>query len=426
MYHATDSQSLHYMDPLVRYESEEEDVSESDNAFSPVPSQRTPETRAPSDVSADESNISEGDTIRRLLSPYSPDSAARPVSIGTAKRSSGATATFIGDSFLDRGDLWPPKGLSRSESGASASVFYDEEFDLLVAEQVIYIEPHSRPNVIKISPPAAEPEVSKRRSRETRYAYRNSAVNSMGEVEIPWQTSTDDTRSLRDISESRGPPARPVLRAINTAIPNSKELSQKAIPKQTVSGDIAPLHPLPPSFSRPFPDKNTRRRLPSDASQRPRSTYSASSANLYPSATKPSPYPNDDSPDKPYVPLNLQRTTSNSSSKVAYYSSPTFYPERKDSWSTTPALAPNAVKHSATSSVSVSSLSDRAVEAQGGKSLKGKITRVKSLRQMRRNRGEGDTTERSPSESAVSPSSSVKGFGLGFGKLGRRKTTLTK
>ena len=184
-----DCLDLDYMKPQQlphRYDSEEEDVSESehsghDHAYSPVESYQPPEP-FDSDLSADElSNVdaTELSTYPGLLSPFpSVGKASRPVSMDTLKRSSGAT--FVADSYIfDHDDdviielpspnstsplhspmflqptvYVPPESLpSRSpSSGSSASGSSVDDMDVLVAEQVTYVEPITKPHLIQISP----------------------------------------------------------------------------------------------------------------------------------------------------------------------------------------------------------------------------------------------------------------------------------
>lgn len=459
MYHATEPHDLHCMSQLARYESDEEDVSESDHAFSPVDSQPAPGA-LDSDLSADESSIPDVDP--HLLSPYCPGKDSRPVSMDTVKRSSGAT--LVGDSFLlDQNDGMvvelPPtvyvpqpeskhQHLSRSASGAS--VFSDDEpADLLVAEKVTYMEPHTRPNVIIISPfagqsgpgPGPDPGVSARRSQEMKRAYRNSSVNSMGEIEIPQQEPADDA-SLANISEDRDMREREDEHArlppIDTTTPtppdsSDTDLSPRAVLPEhtTAASDLPATHAISPqpqpsqrpiSFSRPFADKTglpTRPRLAADTSRRPASVRSTSSAStgLYTPSAPDSPYPAEDTRSRAgssTLNLALTSTMSNSSSPVPNYSSPTFYRDRTGSaYSTTttttasscstlgmgtgtgrsPYLLRNqAVKHSAAASTSAASLragSDGSGPGPEEKSLKKKASRGKSLRRMRHKSGLG-------------------------------------
>ncbi|PYH97402.1 hypothetical protein BO71DRAFT_396236 [Aspergillus ellipticus CBS 707.79] len=194
----TTSLDLDYLNQQLlprRYESEEEDASESelggyDHAFSPV------KTGAPfdSDTSADElSNMNSPESpvdkggFGRLLPSYSSGKQSRPVSIDTVKRSSGTT--LVPDSYIfdDDDDVIielpsPPEATSplqspiflqptvyqppapglpqdQSRSPSPALSEPDDESDVFVAEQVTLIEPHAKPNLILISPVSDGPVV---------------------------------------------------------------------------------------------------------------------------------------------------------------------------------------------------------------------------------------------------------------------------
>ncbi|KAK1144426.1 hypothetical protein N8T08_005579 [Aspergillus melleus] len=165
-----------------RYESDEEDISEpelggQENAFSPVESFKARD----SDASADElSNADPAESnMACLLSPLSTttDKASRPVSMDTVKRSS--STTFVADSYIfDHDDdmiielpspdstsplhspvflqpnvYVPPESPASSRRSSSSSIYSeDDNTDLLVAEQVTYVEPCAKPNIILISP----------------------------------------------------------------------------------------------------------------------------------------------------------------------------------------------------------------------------------------------------------------------------------
>ncbi|PWY80411.1 hypothetical protein BO94DRAFT_161024 [Aspergillus sclerotioniger CBS 115572] len=194
MYPTTAPLDLDYLnDQLLprRYESDEEETSESelgahDHAFSPV------KTAGPfdSDTSADElSNVNSPESpvdksaFSRLLSAYPPSKQSRPVSMDTVKRSSGTT--FVPDSYIFDDDddviielpsptstsplqspiflqptVYQPPTSPRSASPApTAPTDSDDETDVLVAEQVTFVEPSAKPNLILISPVTDGPVV---------------------------------------------------------------------------------------------------------------------------------------------------------------------------------------------------------------------------------------------------------------------------
>lgn len=192
MFHAVGSFDLDCMNkqqPLQRYESEEEDISESeivgqDHSFLPVEFQRSD-----SDLSADDemSNVDEPDSdFARLVSTHQPlDKDSRPVSMTTIKRASDAT--FVAGSYIyDTEDdmiielpspdttpqlpssaflqptVYKPLESQRSSARLSfrspspASFLSDDGSDVLVAEQVKYVEPETKPNLILISPTSTQ------------------------------------------------------------------------------------------------------------------------------------------------------------------------------------------------------------------------------------------------------------------------------
>ena len=186
MYPTTTPLDLDYLnDQLLprRYESEEEETSESelgahDHAFSPV------KTAGPfdSDTSADElSNANSPESpvdksaFARLLSAYPSSKPSRPVSMDTVKRSSDTT--FVPDSciFDDDDDVIIELPSPTSTSPLQSPIFLqpmvyqppaspaptdsDDETDVLVAEQVTFVEPSAKPNLILISPVTDGPVV---------------------------------------------------------------------------------------------------------------------------------------------------------------------------------------------------------------------------------------------------------------------------
>ncbi|OJJ83239.1 uncharacterized protein ASPGLDRAFT_36683 [Aspergillus glaucus CBS 516.65] len=182
-----DLECINKQQPLQRYESEEEDISESevggqDHSFSPVDFHRSD-----SDLSADGmSNVDEPDNFPRLVSLCQPiDKDSRPVSMTTIKRASDAT--FVADSYIyDAEDdmiielpspetpsqlpssaflqptVYNPLESQRSStclsfrSPSPASCLSDDDTDVLVAEQVKYVEPVTKPNLIMISPSSTQ------------------------------------------------------------------------------------------------------------------------------------------------------------------------------------------------------------------------------------------------------------------------------
>lgn len=214
MFHATgssfDLSCLNKQQLLQQYESEEEDVSESevgqDNSFSPVDLQR-----CDSDMSADEvSNVDDPDTRRTnsgcLPSSQPTDSkASRTMSMKGIKRRSDAT--FVAGSYIyDQDDdviielpsaetspqlqssafLQPGGHTAESQRSSSrlsmrspspASCLSDDESDVCVAEQVTYVEPSAKPNLIQISPTTSQPSPTSEISTPTRFYGYNRAIS---------------------------------------------------------------------------------------------------------------------------------------------------------------------------------------------------------------------------------------------------------
>ncbi|KAJ0416878.1 hypothetical protein BJY00DRAFT_290727 [Aspergillus carlsbadensis] len=167
------------------YESDEEDISESEtgHAFSPVDfHKRSGTLDSIMSIESSHSAILEPvdrPAYPRLLSPFpSTGKRSRPVSMDTVKRSS--TATFATDSctifdhdddmiielpspnsttplqspiFLQPAVYVPSEPLTspRNSFRSSISLYSDDGSDIFVAEQVTYVE-HAKPNLILISP----------------------------------------------------------------------------------------------------------------------------------------------------------------------------------------------------------------------------------------------------------------------------------
>lgn len=206
MFHATgssfDLDCLNKQQLLQRYDSEEEEVSESevgqDNSFSPVDFQRCNSA----DVSTDELSTvdSEGSDYSHLLAyqQLSDCKGSRPVSMMTIKQSS--EANFRPGSCIYRQDdemilelptpetsphlrsstyLQPGDYEDSLRSSSPASSLSDDDSDVCVAEQVTYMEPSARPNLIQISPTTSE--------ASSRF-YTDSSTN-LAEHEQPDRTS---------------------------------------------------------------------------------------------------------------------------------------------------------------------------------------------------------------------------------------------
>ena len=186
---AFDLHCLNKQDLIQRYESEEEDTSESevggqDNSFSPIEFQRVD-----SDLSADDDtdcHQERTDFSHLLPRPYqSTNNDPRPLSMDTIKRRSDAT--FVAGSciynhdddmviqlpspenspplrsstFLQPTVYAPPESRRSSKrqsirSPSPSSYLSDDDTDVFVAEQVTCVELETKPNLILISPTTTE------------------------------------------------------------------------------------------------------------------------------------------------------------------------------------------------------------------------------------------------------------------------------
>lgn len=257
--------------PLQRYESEEEDISESeaggqDHSFSPVDFHRSD-----SDLSADDmSNVDEPDNFPQLVSLCQPvDKDSRPVSMATIKRASDAT--FVAGSYIyDAEDdmiielpspdtpsqlpssaflqptVYNPLESKRSSARLSfrspspASCLSDDESDVLVAEQVKYVEPVTRPNLIVISPTSTQTPSSS-----------TDETPSAGSGKLcPSSTSSSIQREQTDMVSSLRQPAEPLT--------TNRTASNKRNALYDHSGDVQPAQK--PNNSEPiFPGQSLER-----------------------------------------------------------------------------------------------------------------------------------------------------------------------
>ncbi|KAJ5148554.1 hypothetical protein N7448_000132 [Penicillium atrosanguineum] len=187
MYEPTASLNLHRLSRQSlqkRYESDEEDVSESEAGaqdFVPslVGSQRA--GTFDSDLSADENSQADPDSDRdeQLLSPYSTAKRPRPVSMDTVKRNSNpnfgddayvfdpeeemvfelpspdsppmASSLYLQPAIYVRPDLPPAHPKPRSRSPSPSSIFSVESAEIQTAKKVTMIEPPTRPTVVFIN-----------------------------------------------------------------------------------------------------------------------------------------------------------------------------------------------------------------------------------------------------------------------------------
>ncbi|KAJ6110763.1 hypothetical protein N7486_002998 [Penicillium sp. IBT 16267x] len=214
MYEPNTSLSLHRLSRQSlqkRYESDEEDVSESDAGPDLVPS-LVGSNRAgtiDSDLSADENSHTDPDSDRegRLLAPFPVVKRPRPVSMDTVKRSSDATFPENTRVFDPEEDMvleiplpdtppeidpnlylqpaiyvspnTPPTHSRRSRSSSPSSIFSVENAEIQVAKKITLMEPPTRPTLVFIkslgsrskgsrAPPSHSRTRSSARNRESR------------------------------------------------------------------------------------------------------------------------------------------------------------------------------------------------------------------------------------------------------------------
>lgn len=187
MYEPTTALSLHRLSRQSlhkRYESDEEDVSESDaggHDFVPSPTGSQRAGAFDSDISADENSHVDPDSDREdeLLAPYREAKRQRPVSMDTVKRSSDVS--FVEDAYvfdpeedivLELPSLDSPAPLAsslflqpaiyvspntppttniRSRSSSPSSIFSVENAEIQIAKKITLMEPSTRPTLVFIN-----------------------------------------------------------------------------------------------------------------------------------------------------------------------------------------------------------------------------------------------------------------------------------
>lgn len=508
MYRSADALSLDYTNQqllLRRYESDEEEISESehgghDNAFSPVDDT----TGTFSDMSTEELSRgaepeAENRQVDQRLAPYPLNGRkSRPVSIDTVKRSSNAT--FAPDSIVYDDDddddviielpppdqmsplqspiflqptVYVPPGSPRStaarpmRSPSPTSVFSVEETDVLVAEQVTYVEPISKPHLIQISPEQSYfPPVAAADAKQDTFCKHSSRNTSDDSCEgIYSLRQAAKSQPLLSTGESNGANAKQLKRnSVSVAGRSSgsvRELKRIEVPKSTATtqslSEVPEIpQPLSPrSRSRTFsgaraspaqklPSLYTavRSRLPAESLRRPPSLRSLSSASVLLSHARHASTSAGLDTRTPSTFASHTRVSSEQSSPLQtcrtpspifqnsrpYYSSPTFCRDRSGSvYSNSSAPTPTSYRppppvrystmHSLKSSYSSSLRSEvesiHSVEAsepvdQAGKST---MSRKKSLKRSKLSKQEGK--EQSTAKSI-----------MGFMLRGRRKSTI--
>lgn len=349
--HRLSRQSLHN-----RYESDEEDVSESDAGgqdFVPslVGSQRAAGA-LDSDLSADENSHADPDSDREehLLAPFPTGKRPRPVSMDTVKRSSDAT--FADDAYvfdpeeemvleLPQPDSPPiasnlflqpaiyvspdspptSNGNSRTRSPSPSSIFSVENAEIQVAKKVTMVEPPTRPALVFINSLGTRSKNSRSRPSHSR---TRGNPRDRGSRMFPERTESTlevprlvETKSTPPRDSSRGPAERKVRSSSSSpAMPSLNEEQPSSKQNATINrvSEIPLLPHIPPSphltpeptsrprtagSEKPFQTlaSASRSRRPTELGRRPSSIRSNSNSsvpsNAHPSSPT-SPYPVDD------------------------------------------------------------------------------------------------------------------------------------
>ncbi|KAJ5104415.1 hypothetical protein NUU61_001762 [Penicillium alfredii] len=343
MYETTTSLDLHRLSRQSlqkRYESDEEDVSESDAGGqdfvpSPVGSHRA--GTFDSDLSADDSSHldPESDHEEQLLAPFATSKRPRPVSVDTVKQTSDAS--FVEDAYVFHPEEpvvlelpspdsppmapnlflqpaiyvspnTPPATHTQSRSPSPSSIFSVEEADIQVAKQVTLMEPQTRPTLVFINSLGSRSKGSKSRpsaprSRESSYSRDQRARGRRDGEDAAHHEPGPQFKSRRISQDDTGSEPQP---ASTTASPKTQDDNTQTVPSATISRvsevPLMPCFPQPPSTGAP-PGNRSRLRpsgtdkpLPppaagwarrAEAGRRPPTTRSNSSTSVPPYSPRP-------------------------------------------------------------------------------------------------------------------------------------------
>ncbi|KAL4794945.1 hypothetical protein BDV19DRAFT_399053 [Aspergillus venezuelensis] len=301
--------------PLPRhYESEEEDISESEytshSRSATLDSITTTTTTSDVDRPA----------LPRLLSPFT-ENPSRPVSMDTVKRSSSATFVTEPCTIFDNDDdsmilelpspdsttplespiflqpavyvpsepLTSPRTSFHSLSSSSAASFYsDDDSNVCVAEQVTYVE-HAKPNLILISPTATEQSAPSPRDLASPTSLSDGSVYSNDEAShsqpVLGDTPMDRGRSRYYHNKSQGSlSALDTLQKCSSRQPSAEPMSAPAVEARRLSFRARSM-----SFSRPQTPASAstdRRRLQKEPPRRPPSAASTATFSLFPTQSQ--------------------------------------------------------------------------------------------------------------------------------------------
>ncbi|KAF9891563.1 hypothetical protein FE257_004032 [Aspergillus nanangensis] len=391
-----------------QYDSEEEEISESEqggqeneNAFSPVESYKAAGT-FDSDASADEmsnadTSDSEGEKaaqFARLLPPYSSAVlASRPVSMDTVKRSSGTT--FAADSYIfDHDDdviielpspnstspmqsptflqptvYVPPESPASSRRPSSrssdrSSMLSDDDTDVFVAEQVTFVKPRPKPNLILISPVSEQsfpfrsasavqttfPENDLRRhgSPDSFYSLQQGAKSQplLGNTKRDThRTRSEEKRGSLQLSlrGHEGQPIGPAARTPSNPLSSLAEVPEYPRPMSVRSQSISCSRPKTAFSEKASLNSSTRSRQNTPGIRRPPSLQSLSSVfhsrqasafttNEDYSLPTPISYSHSNASSEYSVPSPTSRqATMRTPSPTSYYNSPNYTRDRSGS-----------------------------------------------------------------------------------------------
>ncbi|KAL4738533.1 hypothetical protein BDV11DRAFT_205908 [Aspergillus similis] len=263
----------------------------------------------------------------RLLSLPSDRKTSRPGSIDTVKRSSSATFVTEPCTIFDHDDddemiielpspdsttplpspiLLQPSVYVPSEpltsprnsfnSASSASVYSDDESDIFVAEQVTYVE-HAKPNLILISPTESSPSSSlsprdgnlpSPSSSASSSVYSNDeASRSQPALGEPWPHRSRDRSPYPSRSlHTKAPGSLSALDTLKSCGPRQAGNEPMSAPPVEAPRPLS-FRARSMSFSRPqTPAAETRRRLQKEPSRRPPSAQSTATFSLFPAQSR--------------------------------------------------------------------------------------------------------------------------------------------
>lgn len=407
MYEPTTALSLHRLSRQSlqkRYESDEEDVSESDaggHDFVPSPTGSQRAGIFDSDISADENSHADPDSDRdeELLAPYRGAKRQRPVSMDTVKRNS--EASFVEDAYVfdpeedmvlelpspDSPDLssslflqptiyvspnTPPATNIRSRSASPSSIFSVENAEIQIAKKITLMEPPTRPTLVFINSLGSRSKNARSqtsrprtrgnpRDRESRIfdgRFENGLeVPRLAEIKASASKDTENAESSSDDDSTCTTPAMPAIDDDYMSRP-----LQSATINRVSEIPVVPFLPpspriRPQSMYRPRPRTsgaeksfqpmpNARPRRPTDTTRRPASIRSNSNSSVPSYASLPaSPYPS----DLGYIPdhfSDVGSLLSRTCSSVSCASSPPPPPYHSQSQSQPPKRGHTPSKHS--------------------------------------------------------------------------------